>query len=173
MLSKEVKLRVLEKEDLKFVHNLTNNRDIMSFWFEEAHQSMTSLEKIYNKSKESRKSREFILEKDGEQLGFVALMAIDLIHRKAEFAIMIDPAHQGYGYASIATGLAMDYGFTVLNLHKLYLVVDQTNEKAVYVYEKLGFQQEAILKDEYFVNGSYHNALIMSAFQPTYLKLNK
>lgn len=173
MLSKEVRLRVFEKEDLKFLHGLTNDSEIMSFWFEEHHQSMTHMEELYRKSEESKGSRQFILEKNGEQLGFVALFAIHPIHRKAEFAIMIDPKHQGHGYAGIATHLAMDYAFSVLNLHKLYLIVDQTNEKAVHVYEKSGFKHEAILKEEYFVNGSYHNALIMSAFQPSYLEENQ
>ena len=31
-----------------------------------------------------------------------------------------------------ATRLAMDYAFSVLNMHKLYLVVDKENEKAVH-----------------------------------------
>ncbi len=33
------------------------------------------------------------------------------------------------GPASRAAKLAMDYGFTVLNLYKLYLIVDKENEK--------------------------------------------
>lgn len=173
MLSKEVMLRVFEKEDLNFLHGLTNDPGIMSFWFEEHHQSMTHMEELYRKSEETKESRQFILEKDGEQLGFVALFGIHPIHRKAEFAIMIDPKHQGHGYAGIATNLAMDYAFTVLNLHKLYLIVDQANEKAVHVYEKSGFRHEAVLKEEYFVKGTYHNALIMSTFQPDYLKNNQ
>lgn len=170
MLNKEIQLRVFEKEDLEFLHGLTNNDDIMSFWFEEPHQSMEYMENAFQKSQEMKRSRQFILEKNGEQLGFVALFHIEPVHRKCEFAIMMDPKHQGHGYASVATALAVDYAFSVLNLHKLYLIVDQTNEKAVHIYEKSGFKQEAILKEEYFVKGAYHHALIMSMFQPDYLK---
>lgn len=166
----EVELRVFEREDLKFLHGLTNNAEIMSFWFEEHHQSFTYMEELYRSSQEAKNSRQFILEKDGVNIGFVALFEIHPIHRKAEFAIMIDPNHQGHGYAGIATELAMDYAFTVLNLHKLYLIVDEANEKAVHVYEKAGFKHEAILREEYFVKGTYHHALIMSALQRDYLK---
>ena len=52
----------------------------------------------------------------------------------------------------------MDYAFTVLNLYKLYLVVDTENKKAIHVYKKLGFEVEGELKHEFFSNGEYRNA---------------
>ncbi|MBU5467852.1 GNAT family N-acetyltransferase [Virgibacillus sp. MSJ-26] len=162
-------LRALEKEDLDFIHRLNNNPDIMSFWFEEPYQTKVELEDNYMKNKDNKHVRLFILEKSNEQLGLVALFSIDYIHRKAEFAIMIDPIHQGFGYSSKATKLAMAYAFNTLNLNKLYLIVDETNIKAIHVYEKVGFTKEAVLKNEFFVNGSYHNSVIMSMFQDEYL----
>ena len=49
----------------------------------------------------------------------------------------------------------MDYGFTVLNLYKLYLIVDKENEKAILIYRKLGFTVEGELMYEFFINGQY------------------
>ena len=49
-----------------------------------------------------------------------------------------------------ATRLAMDYAFSVLNMHKLYLVVDKENEKAVHVYKKVGFIVEGELARRVF-----------------------
>lgn len=164
----KVTLRPLEKEDIDFMHCLTNNPDVMSFWFEEAYNSKAKLEEMYMKNKENSHERLFILERNQERLGFVALYFIDPIHRKAEFAIMIDPMHQGLGYAGEGTRLAIDYAFTVLNLNKLYLIVDEVNDKAKHIYKKKGFKEEAVLKEEYFVNGSYHDAVMMSMFQKEY-----
>lgn len=172
-MSGEVELRVLEKNDLQFIHQLNNNADIMSYWFEEAYQSMTRLEQIYDKSIDNKDVRQFIIKKNNEKIGYVGIFSIDPVHRKAEFGIMIDPKHQGHGYASIATRMAIDYAFATLNLHKLYLIVDRINEKAIHVYEKIGFQLEAVLKEEYFVNGSFHDIAIMSIFQRDYLKTNE
>lgn len=172
-MSEKIELRVLEKADLEFIHRLNNNADIMSYWFDESYKSMTQLEKAYEKSIDNKDVRQFIIEKDNEQLGYVALFSIDPIHRKAEFGIMIDPKHQGHGYASIATDLAIDYAFSTLNLNKLYLIVDRINEKAIHVYEKMGFEMEALLKEEYFVNGSFHDVSIMSIFQRDYLEKRK
>ena len=57
----------------------------------------------------------------------------------------------------------MDYAFSVLNIHKLYLHVDRDNGRAVRIYERCGFRAEGVLKDEFFVNGRYRDAVRMPA----------
>ena len=76
-------------------------------------------------------------------------------------------------HAAKAVLLVMDYAFTVLNLYKLYLVVDTENKKAIHVYKKLGFEVEGELKHEFFSNGEYRNALRMCTFQTDYLMKKK
>lgn len=169
-MTKDIHLRAIEKTDLDFLHKLYNNPSIMNFWFEEAYYSKAKMEENFERQAEADRSRGFILQKGDEKLGFVALFHIEPIHRKSEFAIMMDPEQQGKGYAKAATKLAMDYAFLTLNLHKLYLIVDVDNEKAVHIYEKMGFTREAIMKDEFFVNGSYHSIEYMSLFQKDYFK---
>src|SRR5690625_295075 len=93
-MTDKLELRALEKEDLDFIHRLNNNPDIMSFWFEEPYQTKAELEENYMKNKDNKHVRLFILEKSNEQLGLVALFSIDYIHRKAEFAIMIDRSEE-------------------------------------------------------------------------------
>src|SRR5699024_9836051 len=107
-------------------------------------------------------TRSFILTNGEESLGLVQLIDIHYVHRKAEFAIMIDPKQQGKGYAPIATRLAMDYAFKTLYLHKLYLYVDEINEKAIHINEKCGYQTLTTLPEECFVDGTYHNLNVMN-----------
>ncbi|HEM2001777.1 TPA: spermidine N1-acetyltransferase, partial [Listeria monocytogenes] len=167
-MSGDLKLRPLEREDLKFVHRLNNDAKIMSYWFEEPYEAFVELQELYDKHIHDQSERRFILELDGQMVGLVELMEIDYIHRRAEFQIIIDPKFQGHGYAVSATKLAMKYAFHVLNLHKLYLVVDKVNEKAIHVYEKVGFIREGELIDEFFVDGTYHDAIRMCIFQHQY-----
>jgi len=61
--------------------------------------------------------------------------------------------------------LAMKYAFHILNLHKLYLIVDKENEKAIYVYKKAGFHIEGELQEEFFTEGKYRDAYRMCVFQ--------
>jgi diamine N-acetyltransferase len=103
----------------------------------------------------------------------VELVEINHIHRRAEFQIIIAPGHQGKGYATLATNLAIDYAFSVLNLYKLSLIVDCENARAVHVYRKLGFQDEGCLRHEFFVGGEYRDVFRMAMFQPDYLVRRK
>lgn len=169
MVSSLVKLRPLEKEDLYFVHILNNSDVIMRYWFEEPYEAYVELADLYEKHIHDQRERRFIIEYHSEKSGLVELVEIDHIHRRAEFQIIVAPAYQGKGIATQATRLAMDYAFCVLNLHKLYLIVDKENHKAIHIYQNQGFTQEAQLKQEFFVNGQYRDVMRMCIFQPQYL----
>lgn len=137
----------------------------MSYWFEEPYESFVELLDLFEKHIHKQNERRFIIEKDNEILGLVELVEIDLIHRNAEFQIIIDPNYQGKGYAYTVTLLAMKYAFQVLNLHKLYLIVDKENAKAIHIYKKAGFTVEGELKEEFFTGGQYRDVLRMCVFQ--------
>ena len=164
-MREDVHIRVMEKGDAPFLHSLYNNPDIMSYWFEEAHLSLQALEKSFDDDIENEKNRQFIVMHDNQRIGVVELVGIDWKHRHAEFTIMIAPEHQGNGYAHPATKRAIEYGFSTLNLHKLFLYVDKVNEKAIHVYEKMGFEVEGVAREMFFVNGTYHDAVVMGIFQ--------
>lgn len=164
-------LRPLERKDLKFVHQLDNNANVMRYWFEEPYEAFVELVDLYDKHIHDQSERRFIVQSQNKLIGLVELVEINHIHRNAEFQIIIDPAHQGKGYASKATQLAMEYAFSILNLYKLYLVVDSENEKAIYIYTKLGFKQEGVLQQEFFVNGEYRDVIRMCIFQQQFLAL--
>lgn len=168
-----VRLRPLERDDLPFVHQMDNNASVMRYWFEEPYEAFVELCDLYDKHIHDQTERRFIIEHAGSRVGLVELVEIDYVHRRAEFQIIIDPAHQGHGYASAAALLAMDYAFSVLNLYKLYLIVDKENHRAIGIYTKLGFDVEGELIHEFFVNGEYRNAIRMCIFQHQYLAKHK
>src|SRR5699024_6678526 len=170
-MSDNLNLRVFEKTDLDFLHRLYNNPEIMAYWFEDPFYSKSALETSFEKNLNNTRIKSFILQNNDETVGLIQLFFIDYIHRKAEFAIIIDPLQQGKGYALKATSLALDYAFRTLNLNKLYLYVDAINEKAIHIYNKAGFIKEATLKDEFIVNGAYHDVAYMSCSQKEYLNM--
>lgn len=162
----EIKLRALERDDLRFVHDLTNNRRVMSYWFEEPYESFVELEDLYLKHIHDQSERRFIAETlSRERIGLVELVEITYIHRRAEFQIIISPENQGRGHGATVTRLAIDYAFRVLNINKLYLVVSTDNDAAIAIYRACGFVEEGRLVDEFFVNGHYQDALRMYQLQ--------
>lgn len=169
MHAEPIKLRPLERVDLQFVHQLDNNAHVMRYWFEEPFATFTELQSLYDQHVHDQSERRFIVECGGARAGLVELVEIDHVHRRAEFQIIIAPEHQGRGLATHATRLAMEYGFKVLNLYKLYLIVDTENCRAIRIYARMGFQTEGELRDEFFINGEYRSALRMRLFQHDYL----
>ncbi len=167
------RLRPLEREDLAFIHQLDNNASIMRYWFEEPYEAFVELSDLYDKHIHDQSERRFVIVFEGVKVGLVELVEIDYIHRRSEFQIIIAPNFQGKGYATRAAKLAMDYAFSVLNLYKLYLIVDKENIKAIHIYNKLGFHTEGELIDEFFVNGRYHTAIRMCVFQHQYFAMKE
>ena len=166
-----VSLRPLERSDLHFVHVLNNNRSVMGYWFEEPYESFVELEELYRKHIHDQSERRFIVEHASvddhshERVGLVELVEIDHLHRRAEFLIMISPDFQSRGFAKAATRSAINYAFRVLNLYKLYLLVDIDNAAAIKVYEGAGFKREGVLVDEFFSDGRYRSVIRMCIYQ--------
>jgi diamine N-acetyltransferase len=165
-----IRLRALERDDLKFVHDLNNNRRVMTYWFEEPYESFLELEDLYLKHIHDQTERRFIAETtEGERIGLVELVEITYIHRRAEFQIIIAPDRQRQGYGAAVTRLAADYAFRVLNINKLYLTVSTDNQSAIGLYSACGFVEEGRLVEEYFVDGHYQDALRMYQLQRDYI----
>ncbi len=62
---------------------------------------------------------------------------------------------QGYGYEAMV--LALNFAFNELNLHRLQLTVYSYNERAIHLYERLGFQREGVYREFLLRDGQYHD----------------
>lgn len=169
-MTDKLTIHPVEKEDLDFLHEMFNNADIVDYWFIEPYSTKYKMEQDFEKYADSESTRQFILKNGKTKVGMIALYSIDTRHRNAEFAIMIHPEQQGKGYAKQATKLALSYGFRKLNLHKIYLIVAASNDRAIHAYEKVGFKHEGVYKEEFFINGKYEDAYYMSMFQRDYFE---
>jgi RimJ/RimL family protein N-acetyltransferase len=93
---------------------------------------------------------------DDRLVGACGLHAIDVRARHAEIGIVIgDPADWGRGIATEAMRLVVDYGFSELNLNRIYLTVFEDNPSARHIYEKLGFRLEGTHRSHAFREGRY------------------
>ena len=105
-----------------------------------------------------------ILDKeDNRPVGSTYFRDIDYDNEKAEFGVFIGETDaMGKGFGTEAAVLMLDYAFTVLKLHKIYLRVLSTNTAAEKSYLKAGFKREAYLKDEYKIDGEFTDIIVMS-----------
>lgn len=85
---------------------------------------------------------------DGRLLGAAGLHHLDDPARKAELGIFLGPpAEWGHGHGSDAVALLMRHAFEALRLHRVWLHVHADHERAIRVYERLGFRHEGLLRD--------------------------
>lgn len=89
-----------------------------------------------------------------ELLGFIELDGILWNHGFGWLGIGIgDRAHWGQGIGGEALRLALNYAFNELNLHRVQLTVFEYNDRAIAVYEKLGFQREGVYRESLYRDG--------------------
>jgi len=95
-------------------------------------------------------------------IGIIGLKNIDFINRNAELYIYIgETQYQSRGLGTDAVKTLVDFSFSQLNLHRIYLNVFDYNENAIKVYERVGFVVEGVLTDAFYRDGQYHNKIIM------------
>lgn len=167
-MSTEITLTPLEKDDSSYLLKLWKNSDIMDFWFSEPYMNKEKLHDSFEERQKSDTVRQFIAYAGDERIGYTNLHLINMRHRTAVFAIMLDPDNQGKGYAEKVVRAVVDYGFNQLNLNKINLDVVDFNEKAVYIYEKVGFEIEGRRKQQVFIQGEYHDSLAMGLLRADY-----
>ena len=105
-----------------------------------------------------------IIEEDtNKHIGCVGLHKIDWVHRSAELGIVIgDRDVWGKKYGKQAWCLITDYGFNVLNLHRIFAVIIEGNIASQKSAESAGFILEGKFKDYLFKGGKYLNAFYYS-----------
>lgn len=83
-----------------------------------------------------------------ELIGYLDVDGIVWNHGAGWLAIAIgDSANRGKGYGLEAMNLALKFAFHELNLHRIQLTVFGYNERAIRLYEKIGFQREGTFRE--------------------------
>jgi RimJ/RimL family protein N-acetyltransferase len=101
-----------------------------------------------------------VIRDTGEYAGDVAFHWVSVQHRTGEVGFVIDPAHQGHGYATEAARAMMDWGFGSFGLHRIIGRTEARNEASARVLERLGMRREALLLENEWVKGEWQSELL-------------
>jgi RimJ/RimL family protein N-acetyltransferase len=161
-----IQLRALTETDIPTTLAWNNQEDIKDLYAGHPFPVNYEMEKEwYNKiTKLNFPTTVFGIEliQEKKLIGLSFLKNINMIHRKAEFAIFIgDEKERGKGYSKDATLKTLKFGFNSLGLQRIYLSVQDNNETAIKLYEKVGFIKEGLLRNSTFKNGTFYNEIIM------------
>jgi RimJ/RimL family protein N-acetyltransferase len=98
---------------------------------------------------------------DGAFLGEAVLNDLDPDNGSCNFRILLGGPHQGRGYGTEATRLAVGHAFA-RGLHRVSLGVFDFNPRARRVYEKCGFVVEGRSREALRWDGRWHDEILMA-----------
>jgi RimJ/RimL family protein N-acetyltransferase len=97
---------------------------------------------------------------EGPMLGYVCLVRIDHAHRRSEVSYQLRSDHWGKGLMTKALERVVDYGFASLGFHRLEGQTDPANRPSIRVLERCGFVFEGILRENYLLDGIFHDSAV-------------
>jgi RimJ/RimL family protein N-acetyltransferase len=168
ILGERIRLRAIEREDLpRFVAWLNDaeiNRYLLLYLPLSNVQEEKWFENLQNRPVEEHP---LVIEvkQDGGWLpvGNIGLQHLDWRNRSVEVGIFIgDKRFWNQGYGTETMRLMMKHAFNTLNLNKVYLQVFSNNPRAMKAYEKAGFVVEGRLREDMYIDGQYHDVIVMS-----------
>ena len=101
-----------------------------------------------------------------EAIGFFQLTGLDPTDRRADLGICLSQSWQGEGRGREVLSLAMPHVRNVLRLRKLSLRVRADNAGAIRCYEKAEFRECGRLRKHMFLEGIWHDIVLMEYFFP-------
>lgn len=164
-LSKDhIRLRALEPEDLDWLFAIENNeafweisstiqpfsKTLLARYIENANQDFYSAKQL----------RLVILHKE-TPVGLLDLFEYEPQHHRAGLGILVLPEYESKGIATTAIEIGVNYGFTILQLHQIYVNITADNERSIALFKKLNFQLVGSKKDWIFIQGNYKNELLL------------
>ena len=177
MYGERVRLRAVEREDMKTFHAYVNDPEVTRGLALYMPMSMAEEEAWFDSKRDPNEKPLSIEVRKGrgwKLVGNCGVFGIELANRSAELGIMIgEKSEWNKGYGAEAMTLLLRHGFETLNLHRLYLRVYAGNVRAVRSYEKAGFVLEGRLREAVYKFGKYDDVLIMSVLRSEWDERNK
>lgn len=163
---KHVNLRALEESDLEILKNWRNNQKTrihtreyrllnmmnQKNWFESLHKENPPKTIMFG-----------IVKKTNKLIGVSGLTYIDWKNKHAEISIILSLKNwQSTKESKDTISLLIDYAFNELNMHRVWVEIFDTIPENIYLFERMNFVKEGILRDKLWRNGKWHNSSIYS-----------
>lgn len=165
---KKIELRGIERTDAPLIYKWVNQEELRDLTGTIYPISEYEHEKWMESITCMSNQKVFSIYSDNRCIGTIGLKNIDYISSNAELFISIgDKNARNTGAGTDAVETLVNYCFTHLNLHRIYLHVFESNIGAISCYKKVGFIVEGKLIDHHFSRGMYENVLVMAKVATT------
>jgi RimJ/RimL family protein N-acetyltransferase/isopentenyldiphosphate isomerase len=173
-------LRAIEHEDALLLYRWLNEPAVMAGWGQSVaavSQAVVSRQVAGWIEREAEIGRPvgFVGETlDARPVGLIVAMPEDRERRAVRLSLLIgDPGEWGQGYAGDALDTFLEAAFDGWNLHRIWLEVEDGNERALRLYRSAGFSDEGTLREARFRNGERRDVHLMGITAPEWRERQK
>lgn len=164
-------LRDFKQTDLPAYQALCSHSDFQRFYSEEdaAPEKAKQLLNMFIvwATEQPRTKFQLAIEIPSEELiGSCGVRITSVDEKQGTFGCELDRAHWGKGYALEASRAVINFGFTELNLHRIYAETNSENLLAIALAKKLGMRVEGELRENRWFRGRWWSSIILSILEP-------
>jgi ribosomal-protein-serine acetyltransferase len=166
-LCEDARLRLLSTADAPELHTLImSNREHLAQWLGWAATQtfQDTLEFIHRSERQVAANESFhcAIVCEDRIAGVISYMEVDWRHRRTVLGYWLDADHQGRGLMTGAVRLMVDHAIAVWELNRIEIRAAVENCKSRAIPERLGFDQEGVLRQAELVNGRYLDSVVYS-----------
>lgn len=157
--SERLVLRPLAESDAEAMHHFFSDEEAMRYWSSGPHETLAETQAYVRTNATDPKYLTWAITEDGgEALGWVCL--IPGREGVAEIGYNLRRSHWRKGYVREAVAAVIDHGFNALGLRRISADTDPDNLGSNALLEKLGFQREGYLREEWTTHLGVRDSII-------------
>lgn len=116
----------------------------------------------------SRQTFMVVSTKDSQPIARVWYFNLNTQNRSAQVDILVDPAARREGHGAESMRILCRHLFEQRGLNRIYAYAAQDNHAGVALLDKAGFTREGTLRQFYFYDGEYHDAILSAVMRFEY-----
>jgi RimJ/RimL family protein N-acetyltransferase len=111
------------------------------------------------------------LRSENKIIGLITL--IQHKHFQGEIGFALNVEYQRKGYAAEAVRAAMAYGFTTLEMHRIFARTGRDNISSWLLLERVGMRREGLFLHDHCVDGKWHDTFVYALLEEEWSGKNK
>ncbi|WP_188385741.1 GNAT family N-acetyltransferase [Ornithinibacillus halotolerans] len=162
-------LRELVESDWIDVHKYASQEIVSQYqaWGPNStEQSIAYVDQAIKDAKEQPRLRfVFAVIHNNRLVGASELNIRDVTNKVGEVSYIIHPAYWGKGFATEVATLLVDFGFTKLQLHRIYATCDPRNTGSIQVLKKTGMTLEGRIREHMLIKDGWRDSFLYSILE--------
>jgi RimJ/RimL family protein N-acetyltransferase len=160
-------LRPFIADDVEAVHAMRSDPEVIRYLYGEALSEDEARDLLTKRmgntawaSEGDWLSAAVVERASGTTVGDLAFHWVSKRDKTAEVGFILDPRHQGKGFATEAAGALINWAFTSAGFHRVIGRTEARNAASARVLEKLGMRLEAHFVENEWVKGEWQSELV-------------